>query len=629
MNKKEIFLLGKKIVLFLTIFLLISFSEISAQENENINNNKFITIVNPVRISRYTKTPVESLKSEYEIINKNDFAATWLLTFDALNNKNIVNEILKMNKKQEYGILLEVTPDFARDSEIKYHDSGFWHHANSVFLSGYSQEERKMLIDKVFEKYKSVFGDYPKSIGSWWTDGYSLSYIKEKYRIVANLVCADQFSTDGYQIWGQPWQVPYYPRKTHPAVPSSNLENKLDLVNIQWAPRDPLNGYDSSLYSTQDYLVSENIQTVDYFEKIIDLYLNTKDLGQVTVGLEADLDPGGYSGEFSKQMDVVKKFSNEGVEILTMSDFYNQFRNKYPDIYSSTQIKSIDLLGTENEAYWHNTPFYRLYYVKNTSDNVIQIKDIRVYDNNLIDPYFTSPNYQFNLSINIPGIIDAKQNSEDVWNLNENSEIITKNQSFIIKGKGIKIPSRIKNNPLINLKTNKDEIEISFKKLEINGNEGEIVKGFTSEAIHFFKAKKSILNLISGKGWDYFKKMDYLIPQGEIYALNYLKSLSLGGIMVFDNECLQCAWQTNNKPIIFANLRSYVKKFSKHSIVKNSSVFSAKTIEEAQKEFKKVNVKYIYLVKFEEYVEKLPFSPGDLGVRKIYSNANAEIWEVE
>jgi hypothetical protein len=175
----------------------------------------------------------------------------------------------------------------------------------------------------------------------------------------------------------------------------------------------------------------------------------------------------------------------------------------------------------------------------------------------------------------------------------------------------------------------KDKVEISFNKLTFTDVEGDIVKGFSSEAVHFFRAKKSIFKLLSGAGWEYFNKMNYLIPQGEIYALLYLQSLPSGRVMVFDNECLQCSWHTKNKPIVFSNLRDYVKKYSNHPIIYNSSVFNAKTIKDVKTEFKKVNAKYVYLVKFEGYIEKLPFSPGDLGIKKIYSNANAEVWEVE
>lgn len=621
----------KKIIIFLSLYFIFANTAVAGDE-------KFVTIVNPVRISKYSSDPVLSLKNEYSIIQKNDLSATWLVTYDVLDNTKMVEEIKKFDKKQEIGIFLEVTSNFSKKTNIKYNDTGSWHHANSLFLPGYIEGERRILIDKLFEKYKEMFGTYPKSIGSWWTDGYSLSYIKDKYGIVANLVCADQFSTDGYQIWGQPWQVPYYPSKNYPAVPTSNTENKLDLVNIQWAPRDPLNGYMSSLYSTQDYLVSENVLDINYFKKLLDLYLNTYDMGQVTVGLEADLDPVGYFGEFTKQMGIVKDYSNEGVNVLTMSQFYEKYKEKYPNISPNTFIKSKDLLGSDIEAYWYNSPFYRLHYTLDNGNNIISIDDIRIYQDNLIDPYFISPNYEFNLTINIPSLIDSIQNQDDVWVLPKDSEITTNEKSIVIKGKNIKIPKKIKNNPLVNLIIDKNKIEISFNKLTFNDVEGDIVKGFSSEAVHFFRAKKSIFKLLLGTGWEYFNKMNYLIPQGEIYALLYLQSLPSGRVMVYDNECLQCSWHTKNKPIVFANLRDYVKKYSNHPIIYNnsiisssaynSSVFNAKTIKDAKKEFKKVNAKYIYLVKFEEYIEKLPFSPGDLGIKKIYSNANAEVWEV-
>ena len=616
----------KKIILLLIIYNLFLFSpsKVLAQESE-----KYITIVNPVRISKYSKSPVDSLKNEYSVINKLELPATWLLTYDALNNKDVVEVIKEMDKFQEIGLFLEITPSFATDAGVEYHNSGSWHHANSVFLSGYTQQERVKLIDKVFEKYKNIFGVYPKSIGSWWTDAYSLNYIKDKYDVIANLVCSDQFSTDGYKLWGQPWQMAYYPSKTHPAVPASKTENKLDLINIQWASRDPLNGYQSSLYSTQDYLVAGNNLDTNYFQKILDLYLNINDFSQITVGLEADLDPDGYFGEFAKQIEVVKKYSNDGTKVITMTEFYDKYQKKYPQFMPVTKIKSKDLLGSNKESYWHNSPYYRLHYVLDIDKDIIEIRDIRLYGNDLIDPYFSPPNYEFSLSINVPPIIDSIQNSNDIWILPKGSEIETKEKTVIIRGKNIEIPKKIRNNILINTQINSNEVEIKFNEIGFNNDEGEIIKGFTSEALHFFKQKKSILKLITGKGWSYFNKINYLIPQGEIYALNYLKSLPFGRVMVSNSECLQCSWHTKNKPIVFANLRDYVNKYSNHKIVYNSTVFNAKTIKEAQKEFKKTRARYIYLVKFEDYIERLPFSPGDLGIEKIYSNANAEVWEVK
>lgn len=562
-------------------------------------DNRFVTVVNPVRISSYNQFPGKSLLSEYKIINKYRFPATWLLTYDALDTKEILSVVRKMDSKQEFGVFLEVTPGFAKQAGVEYHDTGFWHHAESVFLSGYIQDERKLLIDTVFEKFKSVFGYYPASVGSWWTDSYSLSYMKEKYGITANLVCSDQFATDGYQIWGQPWQVPYYPSRYHSGVFASSLGVKLDVVNLQWASRDPLNGYYSSLFSTQDYLMTEKNLDINYFEKLVRLYTNQdkNGFGQITIGLEADLDPGGYKEEFAKWMDLVNRLKNtEGINVTTMKDFADWYRKKYPDLSPSSFLEVKDLLGSGVKAVWSQSPKYRLFYTIDPVTKEITVRDLRFYNAGLEEPYYYSPNRSFTLAINIPAVVDEISFKESIKKFKPETDNIIE-------------------------KFSKDKFIVPI--------EGVLIKGFSSEAIHFFKQKKFPLLLLTGKGWNYFKKVNYLIPQGEIYALNFLKNLPRGKVLVYDHECLQCEYHTKHKPPAFANLRVYIRKYGKHPIVFNKSVFQAETRGEAKSDLKKSKVKYVYLVKFEGYFEKLPFSPGDLGVEKIFSNANAEIWRIK
>ncbi|MEK6882181.1 MAG: hypothetical protein AABY22_21365 [Nanoarchaeota archaeon] len=209
--------ISSKIVLGL---FFLSPSSVTASESK-----KFITIVNPVRISKYNPDPTASFVAQYSVINRFHLPATWLFTYDALADSKLIDAVQKMDHQQEKGIFLEITPDFATAAGVTYHQSASWHFANSVFLSGYTQPERLKLIDTIFEKFKSIFGYFPTSIGSWWTDGYSLSYIKDKYGITANLGVSDQFKTDGYQIWGQYWSTPYYPSVYHPAVPATSLNN--------------------------------------------------------------------------------------------------------------------------------------------------------------------------------------------------------------------------------------------------------------------------------------------------------------------------------------------------------------------------------------------------------------------
>ena len=582
-------------------------------------SDQFITVVNPVRISAYSAKPAEGVENEYLVIHKNNISATWLLTYDAIQNPEVVSVVKGMDTSQELGIFLEVTPAYAKESGVVYRNTGSWHHAASVFLSGYIKEDRRILIDEVFQTFKEKFGYYPKSVGSWWTDAYSLSYMKEKYGIMANLVCSDQYSTDGYQIWGQPWVLPYYPSKLYSAVPASTSADKLDIVNLQWAPRDPLNGYQSSLYSSQDYLVAPIRQDVSYFKKLINMYLSMNKLNnfaQVTVGLESDLDPSGYKGEFTKQIEYVNNLTSSGVKALTMADFSTWYRQKFTDVSPGYKIESKDLLGKNIQSFWYGSGKSRLFYIKDFDKNEIKILDLRIYNSSLKDPYYDSPNFQFTLSENTPAVIDAVSNPNNIWILNGDFEIVTNDNDLLIRGRGIKIPDFIKKSPLINITQTGNEVKISMVGDLVPAG-GIEIKDLSAEALHFFRQKLAVLYLLIGRGWNYFTKVSYTVPQGEVYALLYLKSQPSGRVLVYDGECLQCSWHTEFKPPAFSNQRRYVGKYSGNPITYNKSVFVAKTQSEAKKEFDKLHAKYVYLVKFENYTEKLPFSPGDLNVEKI------------
>ena len=613
-------------ILFFLIFLIFP------PESWALEDSQFITVVNPVRISPYSKRPLESLRAEYTEISTQNLPATWLVTYDVLEDPSLVAFFKKMDAKQELGVFLEVSPKLAKVSGVDYNNTGDWHHAVSVFLSGYSQKERKFLLDTLFDKFESEFGYFPVSVGSWWTDSYSLAYLKDKYQILANLVVSDQFSTDGYQVWGQYWSTPYYPSRGHAAMPSTTESNKLDLVNIQWAPRDPFSGYKNSFYSTQDFSLTNERLSTDYFEKLVRLYAskNSNSFGQVTVGLEADLNPEGYKGEYRREMEIVKNLWDTGeFEAATMSVFAKWYRENFPNLSPPHLVKSKDLLGTNNEVIWYQSPFYRIGVVYDKDSDETRIFDLRVYHDDIIEPYYLSPNREFALSIYIPSLLDETNNPEDVWTLNGQIQIEYRPAGFSIDAQNLDIPNTLRLSPNVTIQENDGRTSVNITGNWYSQKDGVIIRDYSPEATHFFKQKKFVFYLLAGRGWEHFKKVDYLVPQGELDILFKLSTLPKGKVIVYDKECLQCSYQTTFKPAAFGNKRKYIKTYGKHPIVYNSSVFEAETREEARKELSKLHASYIYLVKFEDYRETIPFSPGDLGVEKMYANANAEIWRIQ
>ena len=665
--------------------LLVGFLFLSSVRWAKAVNSQFITIVNPVRVSRYTVDSAESIQAQYKIVKQNKLPASWLFTFDVLNNPKAIGVVKRMDQQQEKGIFLEVTPQLAQASEIVYNNSGFWHFANSVFLSGYVPADRIKLIDTVFEKFKSDFGYYPTSVGGWWVDAYSLSYIKEKYGITAHLGLADQLSTDGYEVWGEYWSSPFYPSKNHTGIPAGTVDAKLDIVELEWAPRDPLNGYKDSKYSTQDYTLMS--QDFNYFEKLVRLFAgqHNNQFGQITLGLEGDFPANSYTenSEFARQMGLVRKLANEGDYTVTnKKDFSSWYRKQFPGVSPVQVIETNDLIGTNSKLIWYNSPNYRVGIRYTAFSQKTEIVDLRIYQSDFREPYFLLPNTDKDLTIYIPSVIDQSTDPKNVWDLKwgDIKEIKQENERLAISftndrkveffpdkfsfSPNIDVPTYLTKNSLVKIQRS-DDVVIQPNTSAMTFPKGEVVLALTPEAWHFLKQRKVGLALLLwggvlmvlvflgirfprirpillivavaviagsfayGDRWYKKHSQDYWISQNEIYALHKLALLPPGKVLVYDHECLQCVYLSSLKPVVFSNNRSYVEKWGKHPVVYNSSVFEAKDVKVAKQEFSKQNVKYVYLVKYPYYSEQLPFSPGDLNVENIYDDANAEIWRVK
>ncbi|MBI2597478.1 hypothetical protein HYW41_04940 [Candidatus Daviesbacteria bacterium] len=665
------------IVIFLILSLIFT-KNVLASEPDDIN--QFITIVNPIRVSNYTKDLPGSFESQYQETIKRNLPATWLITFDALENPKMTSILRGIDKSQEIGIFFEVSPKFADKSSVEYNKTDSWHRAHALFLSGYQQEDRKKLIDTVFEKFKQELGFYPKSVGAWWIDSYSLDYMQKKYNIIANLGLADQFEVDGYQVWGQYWSTPFIPNKYHAGIPANNLNNKLNLVTIEWASRDPLNGYGripANNYSTQDYL---NINlTHEYFSKLISLYSskNLNRFGHITIGLETDLDPDSYQNFYANQLDIAK---TKNVKFLTMSDFAAWYLGNYK-ITPPQTIISDDLLGNQKKVIWYQSSFYRLGIKNDSKQSITEIFDFRIYPQTFMEPNYYSPNKQLNLFINLPSVIDQIYYPDSNWIISRNklTDITKEADNLIIKfdNQYIKfsesnillhnlnsLPEYLKTSPLLKIENRDSDISITPKVKYIVNQDGLLIRGLSIKSTYFLmrpkiqllfktalvlvpfilfiflklRLKKKIKLIILavfivssitlGFTLLYINSQLYEVSQSEADALLHLSALPKGKVIVYDGGCLICPWHTKYPPPFFANNRGYVQSIAKKEVVYNSKIFKAAARPEGRQELKRLRAKYIYVVKFENYQESLPFSPGDYFIDLVYENANAQIWKV-
>lgn len=378
---------------------------------------KQITIVNPIRgedFWNYSYSILETPKKQYELISSKNLEATWMVRFDALKNNEVESFLKGLNPKQEVGVFLEITPTLAADAQVIYNQSANWHYAKSVLVTGYSQVDRKKLIDTVMAQFKQVFGKYPKSVGAWWIDAYSLQYMKDKYQIEVNMDVSDQFSTDGYQVWGQYWSSPFYPSKRNALMPSSSEGEKIGVVTIQWALRDPFNGYGNGVFEST-YSVQANDYVlhglgVDYFEKLVAVY------PEATVGLENDFDWNKYGGEYSKQVNYVANLKNS--QVVTMQHFGQNYRNFNPKMSPKLTIYSDDALGSGGKALWYQTDKYRVGLF--VSSEGVVIRDLRQFNDGVEEACFAKACESLKLGFSANQAID-EVNYGTKWILDQGS----------------------------------------------------------------------------------------------------------------------------------------------------------------------------------------------------------------
>lgn len=377
---------GRKVALFLLgLFLFfVSPAKVLADEGTSCRH-RYLTLTNPVRgRNLWLDNTLKPLENQYKAVADRNFSATWLLQYDALTDKEIIAFIKDhFEVNQEIGLFLEISENLARSARVVYPPLVPWYEPQAVFLSGYSQSERRKLIDALFTQFKETFGHYPVSVGAWWIDSYSLAYIKNKYGLKAALIVADQQTTDNYGVWGQWWGVPYYPSLANVLLPAQNSQTKLDVVVLQWAQRDLTKAYGEgksfSNYSLQanDYL--ERGLDTSYFKQLAGQYLDCRlPVGQITVGLETGIESVKVFPEYINQLAVLSETG--GLQSVTMMEFSDRYRSLYPSNPEKIIIK-------DNQSEWFLTPRGR--------ENRF-LKEIIIYQDNLaFEDFFAADKKSF------------------------------------------------------------------------------------------------------------------------------------------------------------------------------------------------------------------------------------------
>lgn len=202
------------------------------------------------------------VRQQLRLLKEHGMRGTFLMQYDAL----LDGEFIKMLKDtdHEIGVWLEIVRPMCEAVSIAWRGRFPWDwHSHVGFSVGYSKEEREKLCDEVMRLFKSIFGRYPASVGSWMIDAHTLQYLAQKYGVSASCNCKDQWGTDGYTLWGGYYGQAYYPSKNNAYAPAQAMENQIPIPVFKMLGSDPVYQYDFGLSTREGSADWQGVVTLE------------------------------------------------------------------------------------------------------------------------------------------------------------------------------------------------------------------------------------------------------------------------------------------------------------------------------------------------------------------------------
>ena len=267
-------------------------------------------------------------------------------------------------------------------------------HADVGFATGYTPKERERLVDTYMEDFKSIFGYFPKSVGSWFIDAHSLGYMSDKYGITASCNCKDQIGTDGYTLWGGYWNQAYYPSRKNAYMPAQNEKNQIPVPVFRMLGSDPIHQYDNGLGGNVQRVVS--LEPVykggggneEWCTWYFDNFVNGECLAYayVQTGQENSFTWQRMKQGFEIQFPIIDSLRKEGKLVVQKLQESGEW---FIENFETTPATSVTVLSDHSDkdfrTVWFNSRFYRanMLWEKGT----LRFRDIHLFDENVESDY--------------------------------------------------------------------------------------------------------------------------------------------------------------------------------------------------------------------------------------------------
>ena len=403
---------------------------------------------------------------QVKLRNKYKTPLTCLMTYDAMCDEKMVGLVkADMNEQTDVGLWMELCKDVVENVGIVWRGLKDWEWTvEPGFLMAYDKEEKEKIIDCFMEKYYSLFGCYPKTVGSWLIDSYSMQYITEKYDPDAFVICREQWAMDAYTLWGGPYYGGYYPSKNNMICPAQTEEAQINTPVFRAYVNDQIYCYyehERTKYNDLDYhlFTQEPAWMCGGMSKWVNWHYNnlfknnSEGFLYTQIGQENGFP---WTNELEIALKSQFQFAHEnkeeyGFEYTTFADMGRTFKEKYSATPNTCVYALDDWAGKGNKSVWFNSNKYRINIFSDKEK--VWIRDLQLFDENHRDEYLDKPcRTKLGVYDNLP-VVDGVQFSD------------VNTQGGIFIGKGT-ITSVDKNDDDIIVRVEADDKEIIFLLLK-------------------------------------------------------------------------------------------------------------------------------------------------------------------
>lgn len=363
---------------------------------------RIVTIYNFVRDNDYrdansTQELYQATAQELQLVNQAHLPATFALQYDALMDTNYQNLFKQqLGTNCELGAWWEIPQELVQRAGLTWRGSHEWDSTADVdFSCGYTPAQRLQLVDAYMADFKSIFGYYPKTVGSWYIDETTLAYMASKYGVVASCNCKDQIGTDTYTLWGSYWNQAYYPSRLNAYMPAQTTAGQIDIPIFRMLGSDPIyqyGNYSSGIY-TLEPVYSNAGGSPDWVAWFMNNLINEPSLafGYTQAGQENDIDSGWNSigPGLTRQVALFAAQAQAGeIQLETLSEAGQWFRSHYSTTPPTAVVALDDWQEQNRKSVWYDSRFYRVNVFWDSG--TLYIRDLHGFNENVVSSTYSN-----------------------------------------------------------------------------------------------------------------------------------------------------------------------------------------------------------------------------------------------